>query len=73
MPPDLPDEGVEYVVHMSAMGGRGFDEFAPELVGQRGPLVRADPPLTAVLKVNLVAHQDHRHLVGGANLFREKK
>ena len=66
--PDLPDEGVEDVVDVPAVRGRRLDEPAAELVGERLPLLRTHAPLPALLKVHLVAHQDHRHVVGRTNL-----
>ena len=66
--PDLPDEGVEDVVDVPAVRGRRLDEPAAELVGERLPLLRTHAPLPALLQVHLVAHQDHRHVVGRTNL-----
>ena len=66
--PDLPDEGVEDVVDVPAVRGRRLDEPAAELVGERLTLLRTHAPLPALLQVHLVAHQDHRHVVGRTNL-----
>ena len=66
--PDLPDEGVEDVVDVPAVRGRRLDEPAAELVGERLPLLRTHAPLPALLQVHLVAHQDHRNVVGRTNL-----
>ena len=70
--PDLPDERVEDIVDVPPVRRRRLDEPAAELVGQRLPLLRTHPPLAALLKVDLVAHQDHRNVVGGSNLLKAR-
>ena len=69
--PYLPDEDVEDVVDVPPVRGRRLHELAAELGGQRGALLSAHAPLA--LKVDLVAHQDDRHVLRGSHLEWEER
>ena len=69
---DLPDERVEDVIDVPPVRRRRLDKLAAEFVGQRLSLVWTHPPLPALLQVDFVAHQDHRHMVSGPNLLKAR-
>ena len=54
----VPDKSVEDLVHMSPVRCRRLQELAAKLVGEVGPLLGRNAPLSARLQVDLVADQN---------------
>ena len=62
--PDLTDESVEHVVHVSPVSSARLVERTIELLGQSLTLPHVHRPV-GLLEVDLIGYQDHRNVLWG--------